>query len=91
MSMPTWLSGRLRQATSPKAANEPPTSAKATDSQSIGASVSNSTGRSASSSPIAGQDPERGEQRTMRYADRDAAARLQVRRCPDHRLLLGAW
>jgi len=44
------LSGRRRQAISPDAANEPATSVTTTSSHWIGASRSNSTGLSASSS-----------------------------------------
>ena len=44
------LSGRRRHAISPNAANEPPTKVKTTSSHWIGASLSNKTGLSASSS-----------------------------------------
>ena len=48
--LPLRLSGRRRQATSPNAANEPPTSVKTTFSHSNGPSAGNRTGLSASAS-----------------------------------------
>ena len=50
ISIPLRLSGRRRDAIRPHAANEPPTRVKTTSIPSIGASRSNSTGLSATTS-----------------------------------------